>query len=168
MITPTTALGGLTFVFTLYIAYKSKATSVESTQDRQRILTERCEGQKVIGDPTVVRIESVEFEADSRGLKGWFFEEHPGSSVVSMSFLNVFVAPSFLEQLGEEPEQFGDVEAEELGTKVVGDTVMTNWRIQTNDPNEIQDFVRGFANASDSGLQEGNDYVQLTKKTSIT
>ena len=168
MVQPSTALAVLTFIFTLYIAYKSKATAVESGQDRQKLLTERCEGQKVIGDPTVIRIESVEFEPDRRGLKGWLFEEHPGSSVVTMSFLNVFVAPSFLEQLGEEPDQFGDVKAEELGTKVVGDTVMTNWRIQTNNPDEIREFVRGFANASDSGLKEGRDYVQLTKKTKIS
>lgn len=168
MVEAAVIIGGVTLIFTLYIAYKSKASSVESKRERQRYLTERCEGQKIIGDPTVIRIESVEFEGDKRGIRGWFAEEYPGESVVSLSFMNVFVVPSFLEQLGEEPQEYADdIVAEELGTKVVGDTTMTNWRVRTNDPEEIRNFVRGFANAIDSSLKDGAEYVQLTKKVNI-
>jgi len=168
MVEPTAVIGGVTLVFTIYIAYKSKESSVESERDRQRHLTERCNGQKVMGEPTVIRIESVDFEGGKRGIRGWFSEEYPGDSVVTMSFMNVFVYPSFLEQLGEEPDEFGNVDAEELGTNVIGDTTMTNWRLKTNDPDEIIDFVKGFANASDSGLKRGADYVQITNKVNIT
>lgn len=168
MVPLATILTGVTLVFTFYIAYKSKATAVESAQDRQKILTERCGGQNLIGNPTIIRVESVEFEPNKKGIKNWFLEEHPGSSVVSISFLNVYIDPSFLEQLGKEPKEFGDLEAEELETKVVGDTVMTSWRIQTNDPDKIQEFIRGFANASDEGLQQGEEYVRLTGEASIT
>ena len=168
MVEPTLVIGGVTLVFTLYIAYKSKASSVESERERQRYLTERCSGQKAMGEPTVIRIESVDFEGKRRGIRGWFSEEYPGDTVVTMSFMNVFVYPSFLKQLGEEPTEFGNVEAEEIGSKVVGDTTMTNWRLETNDPDEILEFVSRFANAMDSSLKEGKEYVRLTKKVNIT
>lgn len=168
MVEPTVVIGGVTLVFTFYIAYKSKASSVESERDRQQHLTERCNGQKIMGEPTVIRIESVEFEGGNRRIRGWFSEEYPGESVVTLSFMNVFVYPSFLEQLSEEYDEFGGIEAEEEETKVVGDTTMSNWRVKTNDPEEIFNFVRFFVENTDNALKRGKRYVQLTKKVNIS
>ena len=119
MVEPMLVIGGVTLMFTLYIAYKSKASSVESERERQRYLTERCSGQKAMGEPTVIRIETVDFEGKKRGIRGWLSEEYPGDTIVTMTFMNVFVYPSFLEGFNSHTGDFSGLGAEELETKVV-------------------------------------------------
>ena len=154
---------------TLYIAYKSKKSSLESEKDRQQYLSDRLQNKKIIGEPTVINIDSVEFTADERSFKNWILEELTGESVVTFSFMNVAIDPDALEIIGDDgiDVNLDGVKSDFVDAKIVGDTVMTRWRINSGDSKHIEEFLSTFCTAIDKAIEDDMGFVRQTKRVVI-
>jgi len=155
-------LSVLTLAVSSYVAYKTKRGSMESEMDRQRILKDSIGDQKAVGDPTVVRIESIDFHSHSRNLRNLLQETCPGHTILTIGFMNAHIDPEFLDNLTGESQEIGGVEAAIGEIHQSKHTTMVEWSVNTNEASEIMGFTNALADIADEGLEKDADWISNT------